>query len=113
MEAKTDRFYPSAPSKIFDLEQRLEKKLNDINSFNNHISIIKEMITYFKNENNKLKKKYKKNKTLNTKLESVDSIVIIGATSTSIALSITGIGLMNLPISASVACTLSLGNKVS
>ena len=45
-------------------------------------------------------------------LESVDSIVIIAATSASITLSITGIGLIILPISAGIACTLSLGNKV-
>ena len=49
---------------------------------------------------------------MNTLLESVDSIVIIGATSTSITLSITGIGLIILPISAGIACTLSLGNKI-
>ena len=49
---------------------------------------------------------------MNTVLESVDSIVIIAATSTSITLSITGIGLIVLPISAGIACGLSLGNKV-
>ena len=49
---------------------------------------------------------------MNTVLESVDSIVINAATSTSITLSITGIGLIILPISAGIACTLSLGNKV-
>ena len=42
----------------------------------------------------------------------MDSIVIITATSTSITLSITGIGLIILPISAGIACGLSLGNKV-
>ena len=73
---------------------------------------IKEMITYFKDRNNKSKKKYKNYKTLNTLLESVDSIVIFGATSASIILSITGIGLIILPISAGIACGLSLGNKV-
>ena len=70
------------------------------------------MINYFKNKNNKSKKKYKNYKTLNTILESVDSIVIIGATLTSITLSITGIGLIILPISAGIACGLSLGNKI-
>ena len=70
------------------------------------------MITYFKDKNNKSKKRYRNYKTLNTVLESVDSIVIIAATSTSISLSITGIGLTILPISAGIACTLSLGNKV-
>ena len=49
---------------------------------------------------------------MNTVLESVDSIVIIAATSTSITLSITGIGLIILPISAGIACILSLVNKV-
>ena len=108
MEAKTDKLYPSAPL----LEKRLEKKINDVNSFNNHISNIKEMINYFKDKNNKSKKKYKNYKTLNTILESVDSVVIIGATSTSITLSVTGIGLFVLPLSAGIACGLSLGNKI-
>ena len=113
MEAKTDRLYPSAPLlENIDLEQRLEKKLNDVKSLNNHIKNIKEMITYFKDKNNKSKKKYKNFKTLNTVLESVDSIVIIATTSTSITLSVTGVGLIILPISAGIACTLSLGNKV-
>ena len=58
MEAKTDKLYPSAPLlENIDLEKRLEKKLNDVNSFNNHISTIKKMITYFKDKNNKSKKK--------------------------------------------------------
>ena len=69
-------------------------------------------ITYFKDKNNKSKNKYKNYKTLNTVLESVDSIIIIGATSTSITLSITGVGLIILPISAGIACGLSLGNKI-
>ena len=101
MDQKCDKLYPSTPLlENIDLEKRLEKKINDVNSFNNHINNIKEMISYFKDKNNKSKKKYKNYKTLNTILESVDSIVIIGATSTSITLSITGIGLIVVPISA-------------
>ena len=113
MERKCDKLYPTAPLlENIDLAKQLEKNINDVNSFNNHINNIKEMITYFKDKNNKSKKKYKNYKTLNTILESVDSIVIIAATSTSIILSITGIGLIVLPISAGIACTLSLGKKV-
>ena len=113
MEQKCDRLYPTAPLlENIDLEKRLEKKINDVNSFNNHVNNIKEMITYFKDKNHKSKKKYKNSKTLNTILESVDSMVIIAATSTSKTLSITGIGLTILPISAGIACTLPLGNKV-
>ena len=111
MDQKTDKFYPSAPLlENIDLEKRLEKKINDVNSFNNHISNIKEMISYIKDKNNNCKKKYKKK--LNTVLETVDSIVIIAATSTSITLSVTGVGLTILPIAAGIACGLSLGNKI-
>ena len=107
------KLYPSAPLlESIDLEKRLEKKINDVNSFNNHINNIKEMITYFKDKSHKSKKRYKNYKTLNTVLESVDSIVIIAATSTSITLSITGIGLIVLPISTGIACGISLGNKI-
>ena len=112
MDQKCDRLYPSAPLENIDLEQRLEKKLNYVNSFNNSINNIKEVITYFEDKNNTSKKKYKNYKTLNTIFKSADGNIIIGATSTSIILSITGIGLIVLPISAGIACILSLGNKV-
>ena len=70
MEQKTDRLYPSAPlKKDIDLEQRLEKKLNDVKSFNNSINNIKEMIAYFKDKNNKSRKEYEKYKTITTILK--------------------------------------------
>ena len=112
MEAKTDRLYPSAPLENIDLEQRLEKKINNVNSFNNHINNIKEMNTYFKDKNNKSKQKYKKYETITTILKSFDTFVIIATTSSSITLSVTGIGLIVIPISTATACRLSIGNKV-
>ena len=48
MTTPTSKKYPSAPLEKEDLEQRLEKKLNDLSFFNNHINNIKEMITNFK-----------------------------------------------------------------
>ena len=70
------------------------------------------MITNFKDKNHKAIKRYKNYKNLNTTLESVDTIVIIGATPISKTLSITGIGLIVLSISAGIACTLSLAYKI-
>ena len=70
------------------------------------------MITVFNEKSHKSKEKYKNYRTLNTILETVDSFYNIGATSTSLILSITGIGLIVLPIYAGIACTLSLGNKI-
>ena len=79
---------------------------------NNHINNIKLTITYFQDRNHKSEKRSEFYKTLNTLLESIGSIVIIGATSISITLSISGVGLIILPISDVFACFLSLGNKV-
>ena len=69
------------------------------------------MNMYFKNKNNKSIKRYKNYKTLNTILESADTIVIIGRTSTSICLSNTGNGSVVVPNSAGFACSLSLDKK--
>ena len=80
--------------------------------FKNSIYNIKEQITYFKDKNNKRKKKYKKYETLTTILKSFGTFVIITATSSSITLSLTGIGLIVIPISAATACGLSISNKV-
>ena len=70
------------------------------------------MITYFKDKSNKSKKKYKNYKKLTTKLKSFDTFVNIAKTSGSFTLSLTGIGLIALPISTATACGLAIGNKV-
>ena len=88
------------------------KKINDVNSFKNHISNFEEMITYFKDENEKSKTKNKKYKTITTILKSFDTIVINATGSSSLTLSHTGIGLILIPISSSIAYGLSISNKV-
>ena len=70
------------------------------------------MSNSFKDKNHKSKKKYKSYKTLTSKLKSVDTVVNIGATTTFVTLSVTGVGLIVVPISAGIACTLSLGNEL-
>ena len=114
MEQNTERLYPSAPLMLSDqdLEKRLKKKLNDVNTFNNHINNNKELIAYFKGKNHKSKMKYKKYKTLIKILKSFDTYVITATTSSSFALSLTGIGLIAIPVSTATACGLSIGNKV-
>ena len=112
MDQKRHRLYPSAPLENTDLEQRLEKKINVVNSFNNPNNKIKEMITYFKNKNNKSKKKYKKIEKITAILKSFDTFFIIPTTSSSITFSLTGIGLIAISISNATACGLSIVNKV-
>ena len=48
MDQKCDRLYPRATlERNDDLERRIEKRLSDVNSFDNSINNIKETITYF------------------------------------------------------------------
>ena len=70
------------------------------------------MIIYFKDKNNKSKKKYKKYKMITTMIKSFDTFVNIAMTTRSITLSPTGIGLIVIPISAGIVCRMSIGNKV-
>ena len=85
-----------------DLKQRLKKTVNNI----------RERITYFKDKNLESKKRYKNYKTLTSILESVDTVVIVGTTRTSVTLSDIGVGLVVVPISAGIPCALSLRNEV-
>ena len=59
MEQRTDRLNPFAALENTDLEQRLEKKTNDVFSSINHINNIKEMIAYFKDRNHESKSNIK------------------------------------------------------
>ena len=114
MEQKTDRIYPPSPveNKNVDLEQRIEKKLNDVNIFNISNENIKEMTTYFKDKNYKSKKKIKKHNMSTTFLKSFDTIVNSATTSSSITVSIPGNELTVIPKSAATACGLTSNNMV-
>ena len=70
------------------------------------------MNTYFREKNHETKKKFQNFKTVNTILESIDSILIIRAASTALTLSITGIGLTVLSITAGIEYASSLDNKI-
>ena len=85
------KLYPSAPIGNNDLERRLEKRVNDVNGFNLINNIEKRLLS------SKIKimnrKRDKNSKMLTTILKSFDTFVIIATTSSSITLSLTGIGL--------------------
>ena len=111
MEQKTPGLYASAPLENFALEQRLQIKSNDVNGCSILFIVNGEKITYFEDTNIKPKKEQKNYKTLKSILESSDKILVIGATTASISLSVTNVGLLVVPIAAGFACALSLGNK--
>ena len=103
------KLYRYAPSEKNDLKQRLENKLNEVKKFSNSNINIIEIINYFKKKNQKSKKSYK---TFTSILESVNTVLISRANTTSVTSSVTGVSLMVVPISAEVTFALSLGNKV-
>ena len=67
------------------------------------------MTTY---SNNKSKKTYKKYKKITTILKSFDTIVSFATTTSSCMMSLTGIGLIAIPLSTATVCGLSIGNKL-
>ena len=83
-----------------------------MNSFYIPVKYIKGMITYFKGVNKKSKKNYENYKLFSTILKTDESFAIIASTSSSIPLSLVGLGLILKPSSASIACGLSLSSKI-
>ena len=61
MEQRSNKLYPSVLLMTSDQnrKQRIENQLNDVNSSNNHLNNIKEMIFYFKDKNHNSKKNIK------------------------------------------------------
>ena len=57
------------------------------------------------------KKKDKNYKTLTSIIESVDTVVNIGATAAPVTLSVTVVGSIAVPVPAGITCALSLGNE--
>ena len=70
------------------------------------------MNAYSKDKKNKTKKKYTKYKTKTTIINSFDTFVFSATTSSSITLSLTGIGLIAIPKSTATTYGLSIGKTV-
>ena len=113
--------YPSltptaSPSAPYDVEsminKRLQSELQKVNSFNNSIQNISLMMKYYEMEEKKYKQKYNKYKLINNLINSLDGIIVIGTTSASISLSITGVGIIVVPIAAGVGCTTGILVKI-
>ena len=90
----------------------IRKKLNDVNSFNDSFNNLNGLIIYFKDRNNKSKKKYENYEILTTTLKSFETIVNLATTSNSIMFSFIGIGLIAITLSSSVECGLTVSYNV-
>ena len=80
---------PSAPM--------INKQLAKVSGFNNSIQNISLMMKFYEMEEKKYKKKYTECKLVNNLINSTDGLIIIGTTSASVTLSITGVGIIVVP----------------
>ena len=111
------KLYPSmTPSAPYDVEsmlnKRLQSELQKVSSFNNSIQNISLMVKYYELEENKYKKKYTKYKLINTIINSTDGLILLGTTSSSVTLTITGVGFIVVPINAGVGCATGILVKI-
>ena len=106
----------ASPPTPYDVEsminKHLQSELQKVNSFNNSIQNISLMMKYYEMEEKKYKQKYNKYKLINNLINSLDGIIVIGTTSASISLSITGVGIIVVPIAAGVGCTTGILVKI-
>ena len=98
------KLYPSmTPFAPYDVESMINKQLAKVSSF---------MMKYYELEEKKYKKKYTKCKLINNLINSTDGLIIIGTTSASVTLSITGVGIIVVPITAVVGCATGILVKI-
>ena len=93
-------------------EKLIKKEINKINSFNNHIQNIKDMKDYFFNTSKHNKKMYKHYKHLSLLVNILESVVVIGTTSTSIVVGLAGLAPFIIPIAAGGGISATMLNRI-
>ena len=107
-----EKLYPSLQPQVDSLEQHLNLRLKEINSFNNSIQNIKDIKNFYNHEAKKYKKKSKQYKLINCLLQSVDGVSILAVSSTCVTLSITGVGLVVVPVASGIGAGLCIISKL-
>ena len=90
----------------------LELRLKEINNFNNSIQNIKDIQNFYNHEAKKYKKKSKTYKIINGLIQSIDGVLLLGVSSTAITLSVTGVGLIVVPIASGIGAGVSIISKI-
>ena len=103
----SEKLYPCLqPSDSLDL------RLKEINSFNSSIQNIKDIQNFYNHEARKYKKKSKIYKLINCLIQSIDGVLLLGVSSTAITLSVTGVGLVVVPIASGIGVGVSIISKI-
>ena len=90
----------------------LDLRLKEINSFNNSIQNIKDIQNFYNHEAKKYKKKSKQYKLVNCLFQSIDGVSVLGVSSTCVTLSVTGVGLVVVPIASGIGAGLCIISKL-
>ena len=93
----SEKLYPSLQQ-----DQNLDLRLKEINSFNNSIQNIKDLQNFYNHEAKKYKKKSKIYKIINSLIQSIDGVSVLAVSSTCVTLSVTGVGLVVVPIASGI-----------
>ena len=117
MNNKWNNLYPSmTPSAPYDVEsmknKRLQSELQNVSSFNNYFQNISLMMKFYELEETKYQKKYTNYQLINNLINSTDGLIKRGTTSASVTLSITGVGIIVVPITAGVGCATGILVKI-
>ena len=91
----------------------LDMRLKEINSFNNSIQNIKDIQNFYNHEAKKYKKKSKQYKLINCLIQSLDGVSVLGVSSTCVTLSVTGVGLVVVPIASGIGAGLCIISKIA
>ena len=103
----SEKLYPCLqPSDSLDL------RLKEIKSFNNSIQNIKDNQNFYNHEAKKYKKKSKQYKIINCLIQSIDGVSVLGVSSTCVTLSVTGVGLIVVPIASGIGAGLCIISKI-
>ena len=87
--------------------------MKEINSFNNSIQNIKDIQNFYNHEAKKYKKKSKQNKLKKCLIQSFDGVSILAVSSTCVTLSVTGVGLVVVPIASGIGAGLCIISRIA
>ena len=91
----------------------LDLRLKEINSFNNSIQNIKDIQSFYNHEAKKFKKKSKQYKLITCLIQSIDGVSVLAVSSTCVTLSVTGVGLVVVPIASGIGAGLCIISKIA
>ena len=98
-----EKLYPSLRE-----SDALDIRLKGTISFKNSIQNITDFLHFYNHETKKYKKKSKIYKIINALIHSIDGDLLLGVSSTAITLSVTGVGLVVVPIASGIGAGKSI-----